>query len=300
MARSYSVSESSKGSPSISKDLELAVLKERIKSRIEDIRLVELKSKAEFEKVFKEKADSGVGFASAYAKELQRIEALQKDPEAKFENERDGSGEFAMKKIEDSIKEQDYETAVIFDRYGRFISKSEGGKSMEANVDALESQMVGGTLTHNHPKGGSPLSVADVYTLLDKSLGSIRAVSKKYGTVSEIRYTGEIPPNARGDFYLGKHGMKLANVMEKLKESWNAVVQDASSKVFFKVKKEDQKSYFRLLAAGNAKGFRLDDPSIADIMDKYYKPAIEKQWMEFVAGELEQFGFEYYHDGKKV
>lgn len=297
MARSYSVRESAIQKASANNDLELSILKSRIQSKIDNERLSQTKTAAQF----KEKADKGIGFASAYAKELERIEALQKDPNARFKNERDDSNSpFAMERQEQEIKGQDYETAVVFDRYGRFISKSENGKNLETSVDALENQLAGGTITHNHPKHGSPLSVGDVRTLLENSLFSMRAIAREDGSVSEIRHKEQLPENADRDYYLGKYGMKLADTIENLNESWQATIQDASAGAFYKVKKEDPESFKRLMSAGNGEGFRLEDPSIQDIVNKYFRPSIEKQWMEFVAGELEQFGFEYYHNGKKV
>ena len=82
-----------------------------------------------------------------------------------------------IRKYEQSIKNQKYESAGLYNSKGDLLFKKDGGKG-EVKFEWYETyQMKGNYLTHNHPINSS-FSKADIQVLAGSGLSEIRAVTK--------------------------------------------------------------------------------------------------------------------------
>lgn len=82
-----------------------------------------------------------------------------------------------IRKYEQSIRNQNFESAALYDSNGNLIFKKDGGKS-QVKFEWYETyQMKGNYLTHNHPIDSS-FSKADIQVLAGSGLSEIRAVTK--------------------------------------------------------------------------------------------------------------------------
>ena len=82
-----------------------------------------------------------------------------------------------LRKYEQSIKNQKFESAGLYDSKGSLLFKKDGGKD-QVKFEWYEThQMKGNYLTHNHPSDSS-FSKADIQVLAGSGLSEIRAVTK--------------------------------------------------------------------------------------------------------------------------
>jgi len=82
-----------------------------------------------------------------------------------------------IRQYEQTIRNQNYESAGLYDNKGNLIFKKDGGKS-QVKFEWYEThQMKGNILTHNHPTDSS-FSKADIQVLTGSGLSEIRAVTK--------------------------------------------------------------------------------------------------------------------------
>ena len=88
-----------------------------------------------------------------------------------------------MIELENSIVDNDFETAGVFDEDGNLIFKKLGGKNYVQFSDEEMAQMKGRILTHNHPSGRS-FSFEDLAMTRNTRLKEIRAVGTGYDGVT--------------------------------------------------------------------------------------------------------------------
>ena len=86
-----------------------------------------------------------------------------------------------MHLIENSIKDQSFETAVIYDKEGNVLKTVDGDK-LSVNVGGMPQEAH--TLTHNHPNNSS-FSRQDLIYLQDQKLNRMRVVTPS-GVVYEV------------------------------------------------------------------------------------------------------------------
>ena len=82
-----------------------------------------------------------------------------------------------IRQYEQSIKNQNFESAGLYDKNGNLIFKKDGGSENVRFSDYELNQMKGKYLTHNHPLDQS-FSPEDIYVLSYWGLAEIRAVTK--------------------------------------------------------------------------------------------------------------------------
>lgn len=92
-----------------------------------------------------------------------------------------GGSKNTLSAVEDSIRNNSYESAVVFDENGRIILNKSGSEHEVKFSKADLALMKNGTFTHNHPgitEGISTFSKADVDLSVRSGLKEMRAVTK--------------------------------------------------------------------------------------------------------------------------
>jgi hypothetical protein len=84
-----------------------------------------------------------------------------------------------IENVENEIRNQDYETAILYDKNGKQVIRKDGGKSQVGFTGKEVEMMKDGVLTHNHP-GSMSFSYADIEMLRYGELKEIRAVGTDY------------------------------------------------------------------------------------------------------------------------
>lgn len=85
---------------------------------------------------------------------------------------------FQINTIENSIKNNEIETAVLFTSEGNYIAAAKGTNN-QVNLADFEGFTKNAILTHNHPQGTS-LSLEDIKYFMYNGLKELRAVTKEY------------------------------------------------------------------------------------------------------------------------
>ena len=86
--------------------------------------------------------------------------------------------EATIRKFEDTIIGQDFESAGIFDKNGVLLTKIDGNWG-NVPIGKAEKYMEGNVFTHNHPGGGT-FSLQDIEVMFKYKLAGIRAVDEEY------------------------------------------------------------------------------------------------------------------------
>lgn len=108
--------------------------------------------------------------------------------------------EQGIQNVEDKIRNQDFESAALYDKDGNRILFKNGEKSQVTFTRAEIALMKDGVLTHNHPNSLS-FSDADMTFFADHGLKEIRAVSRRFD-YSLTNPTGKrVPVNDIMDYY---------------------------------------------------------------------------------------------------
>lgn len=92
-----------------------------------------------------------------------------------------GGSKNTLSGVEDSIRNNSYESAVVFDENGKIILNKSGSEHEVKFSKADLASMKNGTLTHNHPgttEAISTFSKADVDLSVRSGLKEMRAVTK--------------------------------------------------------------------------------------------------------------------------
>jgi hypothetical protein len=128
------------------------------------------------------------------------------------ENEpRDDSGRWtdggggSISEAEDKIKNNDFESAAVFNQKGEPILFKKGNSSTVMFTPEEKLKMKGGIVTHNHPSGQS-FSVQDIAMVSALKLSKVRVVSKNHAY--------EFEPPEKG-----------------LKPTWQAIYRDTEIRV---------------------------------------------------------------------
>lgn len=137
----------------------------------------------------------GVGQAKESFRRLKDDKAAREryKATARKRGQGSGGGSQALKSVENEIRNQDFETAAVFDKNGKMLFRKDGGKDYVSFTDEEVTLMKGAIVTHNHPSGGS-FSREDGIMLANGKLREIRAVGKEW------EHSLKMPPgdNTRG------------------------------------------------------------------------------------------------------
>ena len=92
--------------------------------------------------------------------------------------------EQAVRKVEREIRNQDYETGVLFDDDGNIIWRVDGTERRVKPSDEQRAMMRGKVFTHNHPNNTAVFSRGDMFSFVAHGPREIRATTPQGKTVS--------------------------------------------------------------------------------------------------------------------
>lgn len=125
-------------------------------------------------------------------------------------------GAKTMNSAEKRIQNLDHEQAVVVDKDGYVVAVVDGGEhSVGLTPRAIKAVNNGGTLTHNHPNGGT-FSDADIISAGQMGAKEIRAVSKSTGKSYSLKAGN------------GADGAGLAKAMQK---DSNQILKNVNTKL---------------------------------------------------------------------
>lgn len=143
-------------------------------------------------------------------------ELLAKEKKAKKSNHQ-------LNSIEQSIKNNNFETGYVFDKKGRVIWEQKGGSNYVDVSDAINKGLLkGNVFTHNHPRG-TAFSFADIHIMIKYEVKEMRAVG------SEHQYSMKLNEKA---FPKNSTLEEKCNIVKSLYDKYNKDVRrDFTSKI---------------------------------------------------------------------
>ena len=129
-----------------------------------------------------------------------------------------------LNSAESRIQNLDHEQMVVVDRDGYVVAAVDGGAHSVSFTDrAYRAAIAGGTVTHNHPNGGT-FSGTDIVSAGSLGITEIRAVSKRFGTTYSLKAGNKA------------NGTGLASAMKRadkrLAKQWDAKIEKINKKKY--------------------------------------------------------------------